>query len=263
MSVTDRSADPAQADTYILALLLFSLYNPTSPLPNLSAQPSPSSAGSIPKSLFPLWKRMLNPNPKTRLGTTAFVAEATSAGFWSDNPLASLVEALEGFELRSDGEKLALLRSIKDSAADLPPPFLLYRVLPSLLHSISLPTAPSGAMLPLVLELGKLVPPAEYAKMVLDPVVRLYQSADRGTRLALLDGLPEYADKLDQRTASEKVWPHLVSESRSALNQITGFADTVPVIREATVKAIFPLSSKVSVEPSISLIPVDGSYPQQ
>lgn len=156
---------------------------------------------------------MLNPNPRTRLSTTAFIAEATSAGFWSDNPLTSLVESLDGFELKSEGDKLAILRTIKDAAASggLPGPFMLYRVLPSLLHSISLPTAPSGAMLPLVLDLGKLVPPSDYAKMVLDPVIKLYASPDRGTRMALLDGLGEYADKLDQRIVSDRIWPHLVS----------------------------------------------------
>lgn len=205
-----ESADPAQADTYLLALLIFSLYNPTSPLPNLSAPPS--SAG-IPRPLFPLWKRMLHPNPRSRLATTAFIAEATSAGFWADNPLIALVEALDGFELKSEGEKLGILRTIKDASSTgaLPGPFMLYRVLPSLLHSISLPTAPSGAMLPLVLDLGKLVPPSDYGKMVLDPVIRLYASPDRGTRMALLDGLGEYADKLDQRIVSDRIWPHLVS----------------------------------------------------
>lgn len=217
------SADPAQADTYLLALLLFSLYNPTSPLPNLSAQPTPSSAGSIPRNLFPLWKRMLNPNPRTRLATTAFIAEAAAAGFWADNPLTTLVEALDGFELRSEGEKLGILRTIKDAASSggLPNPFLLYRVLPSLLHSLSLPTAPSGAMLPLILDLGKLVPPTDYIKMVLDPVIKLYASPDRGTRMALLDGLGEYADKLDQRMVSDRIWPHLVS----TLNHLPFFTD--------------------------------------
>ena len=154
---------------------------------------------------------MLNPNPKTRLSTSGFVTDPAAIAFWANNPLASLVQDLDGFELKSEGDKLSLLRRIKDAAGAIPQPFLLYRVLPSLLHSLSLPTAPSGAMLPLVLELGKLVPPADYPKLVLDPVVKLYVSPDRGTRLALLDGLGEYADKLDQRTTVDKVWPHLVS----------------------------------------------------
>ncbi|ORY26676.1 armadillo-type protein [Naematelia encephala] len=231
-----RDTDPAQSDTYVLAMLLFMLYNPHSPLPSLNTQPSPTSSGSLPRALFPLWKRMLNPNPRTRLATSAFVAEATQTGFWSSNPLASLVQGLDGFELLSEGDKLSLLRTIKDGVASIPQPFLLYRVLPSLLHSLSLPTAPSGAMLPLVLELGKLVSPSDYGKLVIEPVVKLYASQDRGTRMALLDGLSEYSDKMDNRTVSEKVWPHL----------ITGFADTVPIIREATVKAVYPLASKLT-----------------
>ncbi|KAK8853130.1 hypothetical protein IAR55_003831 [Kwoniella newhampshirensis] len=236
--VTLRDTDPAQSDTYILALLLFSLYNPLSPLPSLTSQPSPSSSGALPKALFPLWKRMLNPNSRTRLSTISFVDEATTSGFWANNPLVNLVDGLENFELKSEGDKLGLLRIIKDtaSAGTLPPPFTIHRVLPSLLHSLSLPTAPSSAMLPLVLELGKLVPPTEYPKIVLEPVIKLYSSPDRGTRMALLDGLGDYADKMDAKMVSEKVWPNL----------ITGFADTVPVIREATVKAVFPLASKLS-----------------
>lgn len=235
--LTRRSTDPAQEDIYLLAMFLFHLYNPEKPIPKFSGPPTPASAGSLPKSLFPLWKRMLNPNARTRLSTINFVAEAQSTSFWTGNPLVSLVEGLDGFELRSDGEKQQLLRIIKDAAdaGTLPEPFLVHRVLPSLLHSLSLPDAPSALMLPLVLAIGKTVPPSTYPKVVLEPVVKLYASPDRGTRMALLEGLNEYADKLDSRTVNERVWPNL----------ITGFADTVPVIREATIKAVYPLSSKV------------------
>lgn len=217
---------------------LFWLYNPEKPPPQLSTTPTPATAGGMPKRLFPLWKRMVNPNARTRLSTTNFVAEAGSSGFWADNALVQLVDGLDGFELRSDGEKQQLLRTIKDAAegGSLPEPFLVHRVLPSLLHSLSLPNAPSALMLPLVLALGKQVPPSTYAKVVLEPVIKLYASPDRGTRMALLDGLEEYSDKLDARMVSERIWPNL----------ITGFADTVPVIREATIKAVYPLASKLS-----------------
>ncbi|OXG93598.1 SCY1-like [Cryptococcus neoformans A2-102-5] len=234
-----RETDPAQHDTYLLAVLLFTLYNPHSPLPPLSSQPTPSSSGTLPKVLFPLWKRMLNPNPRTRLTTISFTDEAEKAGFWASNPFVSLVKGLDNFELQSESDKLSLLRIIKEAttqAGTLPGPFTTYKILPSLLHSLSLPTAPSSAMLPLVLELSKLVPSSDYPKMVLDPVVRLYTSPDRGTRMALLEGLNEYVDKLDNKTVTEKIWPNL----------ITGFADTVPVIREATIKAVYPLASKLS-----------------
>lgn len=54
--------------------------------------------------------------------------------------------------------------------------------------------------------------------------------------MALLDALPEYADKLDNKAVADKIWPHLQ----------TGFTDTVAVIREATVKSIGLVSSKLS-----------------
>jgi SCY1-like protein 1 len=181
---------------------------------------------------------MVNPNAKTRLSTINFVAEVEMSGFWKENPLVALVEGLDGFELRSDGEKSALLRTIKDAAegGSLPEAFLIHRVLPSLLHSLSLPNAPSALMLPLVLAIGKNVPPSTYAKVVLEPVVKLYASPDRGTRMALLEGLDQYGDKLDNKTVNERVWPNL----------ITGFADTVPILREATIKAVYPLAPKLS-----------------
>jgi SCY1-like protein 1 len=31
--------------------------------------------------------------------------------------------------------------------------------------------------------------------------------------MAILEVLPEFADKLDKQTVSEKIWPHLVSIS--------------------------------------------------
>lgn len=80
------------------------------------------------------------------------------------------------------------------------------------------------------------MPPHRYTATVLDPVVRLYASPDRGTRMALLEGLAEYGEKLEKGMVVDKVWPHL----------ITGFADTVAVIREATVKAIPIIAPKVS-----------------
>ncbi|KAL7418377.1 Nuclear aminoacylation-dependent tRNA export pathway component [Cryptotrichosporon argae] len=233
-----REANPAQSDVYILALLIYHLYNPTQPLPQFTTAPTPSSAGALPKSLFPQWKAMLIPNARTRLATATFAADLPACAFLANNPLVSLVDGLDNFELKSEGEKQALLRIIRDSTekGSLPGPFVTHRVLPSLLHSLSLPDAPSSAMLPLVLNLGRHVPAASYGKLVLEPVIKLYASPDRGTRMALLDGLGEYVDKLDAKMVTERIWPHL----------ITGFADTVPVIREATVKSVYPLANKLS-----------------
>lgn len=69
-------------------------------------------------------------------------------------------------------------------------------------------TAP--ALLPLILHLSSRVPPSDYKSLVLGPLVKLFASPDRGTRMALLDHLPEYADKLDEKIVVSDIWPHLV-----------------------------------------------------
>lgn len=58
--------------------------------------------------------------------------------------------------------------------------------------------------------MGKNVLPQDYSSVILSHLIKLFTSPDRGTRLALLEHLPEYADKLDKRTVVDKIWPHLV-----------------------------------------------------
>lgn len=198
-------------DAYLFALLIHTIYNPHAPLPDLTAAPTPTTAGALPRALLPIFKRMLNPNPRTRLPTTSFIPELDKIGFWAGNSLVELVDSLDAFELAAEGEKAALLRRIKESLGTLPAPFLISKILPSLLHSLSLPAAPASAILPLVLAIGRDVPEDKYRDVVLDPVVRLYASPDRGTRMALLDGLVEYGDRLDKALVNDRVWPHLVS----------------------------------------------------
>lgn len=111
----------------------------------------------------------------------------------------------------------------------------MYKVLPSLVKAFEF--GPGGpALLPLVLTLGNTLPHADYMSSIMQPLVRMYATPDRAMRMALLEGLPSYADKLDQTLVSQKIWPNL----------ITGFTDVVPVVREATVKSILLIAPKVS-----------------
>jgi SCY1-like protein 1 len=84
-------------------------------------------------------------------------------------------------------------------------------VLPSLVSALEFGGASAAAILPLVLQFGANIPPEDYPDGILTPLVKLFASPDRGTRMALLEHLNEYADRLDKKTASEKIFPHLVS----------------------------------------------------
>lgn len=98
----------------------------------------------------------------------------------------------------------------------LPSTFATYLVLPALLNSLTLTTMATSApsIIPLVIQLGTYVPTDEYKTLVLEPVVKLFVNPDRGTRMALLDALPEFVDKLDKQIVSEKIWPHIVSSTK-------------------------------------------------
>ncbi|KAJ7124964.1 armadillo-type protein [Mycena epipterygia] len=238
---TLKEYDPAAADAYALGLLLHAVFNPTHPLPTTASPPHPpppaSSRGSIPTSVFPSFKKLLNPNPKGRLTAKGFLAIGMAeTGFFANNRLVKVCLGLDNFALSSEAEKNMLLRTLNESANTFPPEFASFRVLPSLVSALEFGGASAATILPLVLRFGKNVSPEDYPTVILGPLVKLFASPDRGTRMALLDHLPEYAEKLDKKTVDSKVFPHLQ----------TGFSDTVAVIREATVKSIILISPLLS-----------------
>lgn len=101
-------------------------------------------------------------------------------------------------------------RTLSDSAASFPPEFASKRVLPPLLQALEFGGTTAAIILPLVLQFGAHAAPEEYTATIVNPIVKLYGSPDRGTRMALLDHLPSYIDKLDKKTVSDKIFPHLV-----------------------------------------------------
>ncbi|KIM19635.1 hypothetical protein M408DRAFT_196262 [Serendipita vermifera MAFF 305830] len=257
---------PGVADAYALAILINTVFNLTTTPPATTQPPHaplPASArGNIPPTLFPLVKKLFNPNPKVRMTCQAFLeigmgeragVEGVSGRFFVDNHLVAVCSKLEAFPLASDGEKAEFLRALKESASSFPPEFAVYRIIPALLSSLEHGGASAGIVLPLIFELAKRadkssadlasssqrafsLDAAEYTARVIKPVIKLFPSPDRGIRMALLDLLPEYEGRLDAKTVQDGIWPHLQ----------TGFADTVPVIREATVKAVSMIATKLS-----------------
>ncbi|KAF8070341.1 armadillo-type protein [Lyophyllum atratum] len=227
-----KEYEPAAADAYALGLLLHAVFNPSHPTPATVNPPHPpptaASSGSIPSSVFLSFKKLLNPSPKGRLTPKAFLEIGmTDTGFFANNRLVKVCSGLDNFALGSESEKNLFLRTLKESSLSFPPEFTSHRVLPSLVTALEHGGTSAGVILPLVLQFGSNLPPEEYPNVILAPLIKLYASPDRGTRMALLDHLAEYADRLDKKTS-------------------TGFSDTVAVIREATTKSMILLAPKLS-----------------
>ncbi|PPQ98450.1 hypothetical protein CVT24_004129 [Panaeolus cyanescens] len=239
--LTLKDCDPAAADAYALGLLLHAVFNPSHPPPPTAEPPHPppaaNSRGSIPTAVFPVFKKLMNPNPKSRLYAKGFLEVGMAEqGFFSNNRLVKVCSGLDNFSLASDSEKSTLLRTLKDSASSFPPEFATHKVLPSLVSALEFGGASAASIIPLLLTFGSHTPPEEYSKIILTPIFKLYTNPDRGIRMALLEHLPDYVEKLDKKAVSEKIFPHLQ----------LGFSDTVPLIREATLKSISLLAPKLT-----------------
>lgn len=97
-------------------------------------------------------------------------------------------------------------------------------------------TLQASKILPLVLQLGAKLPDKDWGRSLSAPLLKAWTSADRGVRMTLLESLDLYLNRLEAKRISDSIWPNL----------ITGFGDSAPAIREATVKAILPLSEKLT-----------------
>lgn len=141
-------------------------------------------------------------------------------GFFAQNRLVKVCAGLDGFTLSSESDKASILRALKESASSFPPEFISYQILPCLASALKFGGTSAATIVPLVLQFGKSVAPDDYGLVTAAPLVKLFVSADCGTRIALLDSLPDFAEKLDKKTVVDKIWPNLQ----------TGFTDTVAVI---------------------------------
>ncbi|TKY86553.1 hypothetical protein EX895_004702 [Sporisorium graminicola] len=235
--------DSTLFDSYSLALVAIEAFN--GPLPPQTGTAAPPR-GHVPQALYSALQRMLVPNAKTR-STVARVWEAGEAegGFFKDNTLVKVARGLDGFLLATENEKASIIKLLQEQPDSFTPDFLMYKVLPALVAALAavpppgtIPSASTqpSVLLPLVLRLGRPLPKEEWNTNVVPPLLKAFASPDRSTRMALLENLSLYSERMDNRVVVDKLWPNL----------ITGFNDSVPVIREATLKAILPLAPKLS-----------------
>nr|CDI53080.1 arm repeat-containing protein [Melanopsichium pennsylvanicum 4]SNX84569.1 related to CEX1 \ len=235
--------DSTLLDSYSLALVAVEAFNGTLPPQSSTAAPP---RGHVPQAFYSALQRMLVPNAKTR-NTVAKAWEAGEAdgGFFKENTLVKVARGLDGFLLATENEKASIIKLLQEKPDSFTPDFLMYKVLPALVAALAavappgtIPSASTQAstLLPLVLRLGQPLPKEEWNSNVVPPLLKAFASPDRSTRMALLENLSLYAERMENRVVTDKLWPNL----------ITGFNDSVPVIREATLKAILPLAPKLS-----------------
>ena len=116
------SNNPSAADSYGFGLLIHFVFNPSQPAPPTShpphPPPQPSSRGAIPGGIFPLFKKLLTPDPRGRMTVKTFLdvgmseASGEGSGFFSHNRLVNICQGLDNFALSSDSEKSNMIRFV-------------------------------------------------------------------------------------------------------------------------------------------------------
>lgn len=256
-----KELDVHAFDSYAFGRMIIEAYNGTLAPSSSNANVIPTQ-GRVPSPLFALVKRMLLPNAKSRLTIEVFqeAGNKVPSGFFAENRLVKVANGLDSFILSSEEDRAQILKTIKQSSQSFPPEFLQHKVLPALVNAMTLGSGSNGAsisnigqtdgdrttnipaslhasrLLPLIVQLGQPLNDEEWKRAVAPTIFQTFQSADRSIRMALLDNLTMFIQKLDNKQISERIWPQLLS----------GFVDTSAVIREATVRAIVPLSDKLS-----------------
>ncbi|KAF1849600.1 ARM repeat-containing protein [Cucurbitaria berberidis CBS 394.84] len=217
-------------DAYNYGVLIFEVFNGSYDSSGQLVQ-----VKSIPSSMHQSYKRLLNPNPKSRMSVAKFLDQGKRIGGFFQTPLIQVTDDIENLGLKADDERNELLGKLDEVADDFPADFFKMKVLPELLKSVEF--GGGGAkVFSTVMQIGQKLSDDEYETQITPVVVRLFANPDRGIRVCLLDNLPLMIDHLPQKLVNDKIFPQMV----------TGFTDLAPVVREQTVKAVLTVIPKLS-----------------
>ncbi|KAF1960102.1 ARM repeat-containing protein [Byssothecium circinans] len=223
--------NPAHAvDAYNFGTLIFEVFNGS-----YSASDQLGQMKSIPPSMHQSYKRLLNPNPKSRMSVAQFVDQGKRIGGFFQTPLIQVTDDIENLGLKAENERNELLGKLDEVADDFPADFFKMKVLPELLKSVEF--GGGGAkVFNTVMQIGAKLSDEEYEAQITPVVVRLFSNPDRGIRVFLLNNLPMMIDHLPNKVVNDKIFPQMV----------TGFSDVAPLVREETVKAVLVIVPKLS-----------------
>ncbi|KAH9876064.1 hypothetical protein J1614_003943 [Plenodomus biglobosus] len=220
----------AAVDAYNFGILIFEVFNG-----GYNSSDQLGQMKSIPTTMHQSYKRLLNPNPKSRMSVGQFLDQGKRIGGFFQTPLIQVTDDIENLGLKAEDERNELLGKLDEVSDDFPADFFKMKVLPELLKSVEF--GGGGAkVFGTVMQIGQKLSDEEYETQITPVVVRLFANPDRGIRVCLLDNLPLMIDHLPQRLVNDKIFPQMV----------TGFTDVAPVVREQTVKAVLTVVPKLS-----------------
>ncbi|KAL8941058.1 MAG: hypothetical protein Q9216_002466 [Gyalolechia sp. 2 TL-2023] len=181
------------------------------------------------------YKRLLQQNPKVRLGVSHFREQGKRSGGFFETPLIKLSVGIESLGLKNDSEREKFLNELDEASNDFPEEYFGIKVLPELLKLVEFGGG-GPKVFSAVMKIGVKLSDEEYDTRLTPAIIRLFLNPDRVIRVCLLDHLPDMIEHLPQKLVNDRIFPQMV----------TGFADIAPVVREQTIKAVLTIITKLS-----------------
>ncbi|KNE70305.1 SCY1 protein kinase [Allomyces macrogynus ATCC 38327] len=165
----------------------------------------------------------------------ADLAEFLHCSVFTGSELVAITHAIENMAVQDERERNHLIERIAQVVDEFPIQFSKHKILPILLSALEYGTVAPKTLLP-IFKIASHLSDTEFKQHVNPSLIKLFSMTDRTIRLALLEALPLFVERLDKRTVNDKIYSHVA----------IGFADTAPIIREHTIKSMVLLAPKLS-----------------
>ncbi|XP_033736298.1 N-terminal kinase-like protein isoform X2 [Pecten maximus] len=218
------------SDMWGLGCLIWEVFS--GPLPKNT---SLKSLGKIPKSLVPNYCELVGANPRSRPNPAKFIEDCRRTNGFLNNAFVDTMMFLGEIQIKDQAEKSTFFSGLTSSLDLFPEVFCKHKILPQLLYAFEYGNAGSAVLAPLF-KLGKKLDTDEYQKKIVPCVVKLFSSPDRATRVKLLQQIDSFIDYLQSNVVNDQIFPQIS----------TGFMDTVPAVRESTIKAMLYMAPKLN-----------------
>uniref|UniRef100_A0A7M5UK70 N-terminal kinase-like protein n=2 Tax=Clytia hemisphaerica TaxID=252671 RepID=A0A7M5UK70_9CNID len=228
--IASKKQEPWSIDAWGLGCLLWEIFN--GPLENASNM---KKVSNIPKSLVIHYGNLVCANPRQRTNPRDFLNNAKKPGQYLNNSFITANIFLQEIQLKDIEAQKQFFGTLDKTIDDFPKDFCIHKVLPQLLNAYEFSTAGSSVLSPLF-KIGLLLDDEAYEKKILPCIIKLFSSNDRSTRIHLLQQMEKFVKHLQKSVVNNQIFPCVA----------TGFGDTLPAMREQTVKAMLLLAPKLS-----------------
>ncbi|KAI7906564.1 uncharacterized protein BX663DRAFT_427236 [Cokeromyces recurvatus] len=218
-------------DSYHLGCLVYEAYNHRFE----STDSLLSQKGNIPISMQRIYTQLLNPVYHSRATAEMFLDEGLRPKGFFSNDFVKVNLFLENISIKEPNEKEIFFKQLDSHINSFPSDFAKYKILPELIKAFEFGSGGAKALSAIV-KVGDHLSDEEYEAIMIEPIIRMFASPDRAIRISLLENMPKFISHMSNKMVTNQVFPNIA----------TGFTDTVPIIREQTIKSILLIVPKLN-----------------